>query len=76
MLAEFIELSPAKLNLFLKIIKKRNDGYHNLMGMTNLMSGNAEKGVEYFEKVVNQSNIYLIYGSISLGIIAFPIVNY
>ena len=28
--AEFTELSPAKLNLFLKIINKRNDGYHNL----------------------------------------------
>ena len=27
--AEFMELSPAKLNLFLKIINKRNDGYHN-----------------------------------------------
>lgn len=33
--AKFKELSPAKLNLFLKIINKRNDGYHNLRsGMT------------------------------------------
>ena len=31
------------------------------MGMTNLMSGNAEKGVEHFEKVVDQSNIYFQY---------------
>ena len=31
------------------------------MGMTNLMSENAEKGVEYFEKVVNQSNTYFQY---------------
>ncbi len=40
---------------------KKFDGYHNLMGMTSLMSGNAEKGVEHFEKVVNQSNIYFQY---------------
>ncbi len=40
---------------------QKYDGYHNLMGMTNLMSGNAEKGVEHFEKVVNQSNIYFQY---------------
>jgi len=33
--AEYRELSPAKLNLFLKIISKRDDGYHNLRsGMT------------------------------------------
>ena len=32
---EYRELSPAKLNLFLKIISKRDDGYHNLRsGMT------------------------------------------
>ena len=36
---------------------KKFDGYHNLMGMTSLMSGNTEKGVEHFEKVVDQSNI-------------------
>ena len=40
---------------------QKYDGYHNLMGMTSLMSGNAEKGVEHFEKVVNQSNIYFQY---------------
>ena len=40
---------------------QKYDGYHNLMGMANLMSGNAEKGVEHFEKVVNQSNIYFQY---------------
>ncbi|MDP7529781.1 MAG: tetratricopeptide repeat protein, partial [Candidatus Marinimicrobia bacterium] len=40
---------------------QKYDGYHNLMGMTSLMSGNAEKGVEHFEKVVDQSNIYFRY---------------
>ena len=30
MLAELSELSPAKLNLFLKIINKRDDGLHNI----------------------------------------------
>jgi tetratricopeptide (TPR) repeat protein len=40
---------------------KKFNGYHNLMGMTSLMSGNAEKGVEHFEKVVDQSNIYFQY---------------
>jgi len=36
--AEFIELSPAKLNLFLKIINKRNDGYHNLRSGVTLIN--------------------------------------
>ena len=40
---------------------KKLDGYNRLMGMTNLMSGNPEKGVEYFEKVVDPSNIYFQY---------------
>ena len=40
---------------------QKYDGYHNLMGMTNQMSGNAKKGVEHFEKVVGQSNIYFQY---------------
>ena len=38
MLAEFNELSPAKLNLFLKIISKRNDGYHNLRSGVTLIN--------------------------------------
>tara|TARA_Y100000758_G_scaffold268063_1_gene208890 strand:- start:127 stop:1062 length:936 start_codon:yes stop_codon:yes gene_type:complete len=37
------------------------DGYHNLMGMANLMSGNPEKGVTHFEKVIDPSNIYFNY---------------
>ena len=36
--AEFIELSPAKLNLFLKIINKRNNGYHNLRSGVTLIN--------------------------------------
>ena len=27
---KIIEKSPAKINLFLKIINKRDDGYHNI----------------------------------------------
>ena len=30
MLDKIIEKSPAKINLFLKIINKRDDGYHNI----------------------------------------------
>ena len=37
------------------------DRYHNLMGMANLMSGNPEKGVAHFEKVIDPSNIYFSY---------------
>jgi hypothetical protein len=29
--------------------------------MANLMSGNAEIGIEHFEKAVNQRNIYFTY---------------
>ena len=54
-LAELKEMVSSENN------PQKYDGYHNLMGMTNLMSENAEKGVEYFEKVVNQSNTYFQY---------------
>ena len=40
---------------------KRFDGYNNLMGMANLMSGNAKKGIEHFEAVVEEENIYFQY---------------
>ena len=30
MLDKIIEKSPAKINLFLKIINKRDDGFHNI----------------------------------------------
>ena len=37
-LAKFNELSPAKLNLFLKIISKREDGYHNIRSGITLIN--------------------------------------
>ena len=38
MLAELSELSPAKLNLFLKIINKREDGFHNIRSGITLIN--------------------------------------
>ena len=38
MQAEFNELSPAKINLFLKIINKREDGYHNIRSGVTLIN--------------------------------------
>jgi len=38
MLAEYKEISPAKINLFLKIISKRDDGYHNLRSGITLIN--------------------------------------
>lgn len=60
------ELAKKKLEKLKGMVANENnpqkfDGYHNLMGMTNLMSGNPESGIEHFEKVVNQRNIYFIY---------------
>ena len=52
MLAEFNEFAPAKLNLFLKIINKRDDGYHNLRsGVTfiNLYDEITAKKNSYFK---------------------------
>ena len=31
------------------------------MGMANLMSGNAAKGVQHFEDVIDEGNIYFQY---------------
>ena len=49
--AEFNELSPAKLNLFLKIISRREDGYHNLRSGITLINlydeVSAEKNSEF-----------------------------
>jgi len=64
--AEFIELAPAKLNLFLKIINKRDDGYHNLRsGVTfiNLYDEiTAEKSsdlkVKYIGEFAPQNNTF------------------
>ena len=38
MQAEYKEISPAKINLFLKIISKRDDGYHNLRSGVTLIN--------------------------------------
>jgi len=35
---EHIVLSPAKVNLFLKVLSKRDDGYHNLVSVADLIS--------------------------------------
>ena len=48
---EYSELSPAKLNLFLKIINKREDGYHNIRSAFTLINlfdeVTAEKNSEF-----------------------------
>ena len=38
MLDRIIEKSPAKLNLFLKIINKRKDGFHNIRSGGTLLN--------------------------------------
>lgn len=35
---ERVSLSPAKVNLFLKVVSKRPDGYHNLVSIVDLVS--------------------------------------
>jgi 4-diphosphocytidyl-2-C-methyl-D-erythritol kinase len=35
---EHISLSPAKINLFLKVLSKRPDGYHNIVSLVDLVS--------------------------------------
>ena len=58
MLAEYKEISPAKINLFLKIISKRNDGYHNLRSGVTLINlhdeVSAEKSSEFKVKYTGQ----------------------
>ena len=59
-------LAKTKLSKLKTMVANENnpqkfDGYHRLMGMANLMSGNAETGIEHFEKAVNQGNIYFTY---------------
>tara|TARA_B110000444_G_scaffold87706_1_gene82897 strand:+ start:247 stop:1071 length:825 start_codon:yes stop_codon:yes gene_type:complete len=53
---KFKELSPAKLNLFLKIISKREDGYHNLRSGITLINLcdeiTAEKNSEFKIKYI------------------------
>ncbi len=45
---KFKELSPAKINLFLKIINQRDDGYHNLRTGITL--------INLFDEVIAQQN--------------------
>ena len=56
--AEFNELSPAKLNLFLKIISKREDGYHNIRSGITLINlydeVSAEKSLEFKVKYIGK----------------------
>ena len=56
--AEFIEISPAKINLFLKIISKRDDGYHNLRSGVTLINlhdeVSAQKSSEFKVKYTGE----------------------
>ncbi len=58
MQAKLKELSPAKLNLFLKIVSKRNDGYHNIRSgvtMINLFDEViAKKDKEFSVKYIGE----------------------
>ena len=66
MQADFYEVSPAKLNLFLKIISKREDGYHNLRSGITLINlydevsakHSSEFKVKYIGKFAPQNNIF------------------
>ena len=48
MQVSFKELSPAKLNLFLKIVSKRDDGYHNIRSGVTL--------INLFDEVIAEKN--------------------
>ena len=56
--ADFYEVSPAKLNLFLKIINKREDGYHNLRSGITLINlydeGTVKHSSEFTVKYIGQ----------------------
>jgi 4-diphosphocytidyl-2-C-methyl-D-erythritol kinase len=55
---EFNEISPAKINLFLKIISKRDDGYHNLRSGVTLINlhdeVSAQKSSEFKVKYTGE----------------------
>ena len=63
---KFIELAPAKINLFLKILNKRTDNYHNIRsGITfiNLFDKiTVEKStsfkINYIGKFAPENNFY------------------
>ena len=56
--AEFNEISPAKINLFLKIISKRDDGYHNIRSGVTLINlydeVSAQKSSEFKVKYTGE----------------------
>ena len=56
--AELNELSPAKINLFLKIISKRDDGYHNIRSGVTLINlhdeVSAQKSSEFKVKYTGE----------------------
>jgi len=58
MQSEFNEISPAKINLFLKIVGKRDDGYHNLRSGVTLINLYdevlAQKSSEFEVKYIGQ----------------------
>ncbi len=58
MQASFKELSPAKINLFLKIVSKRDDGYHNIRSGVTLINLfdeiTAEKDVKFSVKYTGE----------------------
>ena len=79
---KFIELAPAKINLFLKILSKRTDNYHNIRsGITfiNLFDEiTVEKSsffkITYIGKFAPKNNFYIDV-SIQVNnsdLIAFP----
>ena len=49
MLDRIIEKSPAKLNLFLKIISKRKDGFHNIRSGVTL--------INLFDEVIAEKDV-------------------
>ena len=56
--AEFNEIAPAKINLFLKIISKRGDGYHNVRSGVTLINlhdeVSAQKSSEFKVKYTGE----------------------
>ena len=50
MLDKIVEKSPAKINLFLKIINKRNDGYHNIRTGVTFIDLHDELTVQHNNK--------------------------
>ena len=56
--ANFYEIAPAKINLFLKIISKRDDGLHNLRSGVTLINlhdeVSAQKSSEFQVKYIGE----------------------